>query len=68
MNLSGQKDKCAELEEHIDRLKKERAKDGEKEEDTYDREEKSTAHELKVKELEKERSQLKQELQVEFKS
>lgn len=66
VNLSGQKDRCAELEEEITRLRKDRDRLTEEnmDEEEFSKDEQSSAHQLKIKELEKERSQLKQELQV----
>ncbi|XP_052225855.1 uncharacterized protein LOC127841237 isoform X2 [Dreissena polymorpha] len=60
VNLSSQKDRCAELEEEVARLRRHLNTDKGGEECT---EEQSTTQQLKIKELQKERAQLKQELQ-----
>ncbi|XP_052769316.1 plectin-like isoform X2 [Mya arenaria] len=58
VNLSSQKDKCAELVEELARLHNSWRRD-----DTQDTPDQLPAHQLQVRELEKERAQLKQELQ-----
>ena len=63
MNLSGARDRCVELEEEMRRLRKVNSGDDEGQE-AYTEDEQSSAHQLKIKELEKERSLLKQELEV----
>ncbi|XP_053406240.1 uncharacterized protein LOC123523252 isoform X2 [Mercenaria mercenaria] len=62
VNLSGARDQCAELEEEVRRLRKVQS-GGDEEQEGFTEDEQSSAHQLKIKELEKERSLLKQELE-----
>lgn len=59
VNLSGARDRCAELKEEVRRLKHEH---GGGRDELYTVDEQSSAHQLKINELEKERALLKQEL------
>ncbi|KAL4227673.1 hypothetical protein ACF0H5_013109 [Mactra antiquata] len=71
VNLSGSRDKCIELEEEVRRLRKlkhganddDDDDDKDKDNETYSEDEQSSVHQLKIKELEKERGLLKQELE-----
>jgi len=65
VNLSSQRDRCAELEEECARLRAQSSRlDGKPPDGEPDAMHLASAHQIKIRELEKERAQLKNELQV----
>ena len=60
VNLSGQRDKTVKLEHEVEKLKRE----GKDMDEHYSEDEQNSAHQLRIKVLEQERAQLKQELSV----